>query len=403
MPTWFAKTIFYLILIGLLITGVIVGLSYLQIHSDMASQPTTGPVPTVNATALTQYTPTPGFSVPQNATAVYLAKPTPYVEWTPYDAQLFANSLRKAAIASTKNLTIASQISAPGAGWVCAQIHSQVFIWDIKGSNYCRINLTWTDWQTVFNPEDMIIKVEEGDHVRIPAKDENGNDYIKEMALAKVTIEIPEFGLNSPGVRFDQRYDFYQDVGKGWNLVIDIKNLLTNVDLRQQVNQLTADAPNLALADSLAPLQSDGTRSSVYTDQLYSAFVTSLTQPGSQHVYNTLLDTAKLVAGFRCPEVTTPSPNSSKCIDHNFAGLQSLTVIVPSKPNTPCDYVYYEDEASRPASGLSRVLPARYCTYTWQVTGITTQAKTNVATQIDLSNLTDDLKNSLVRKLFQVP
>ena len=390
MPNFFKKTIGILILLGSLAVIVIFVLSYLQLKNQPHLP--SGPAPTVNTTALARYTPTPGHSSAQNATAVVLAKPTPYVEWTPADAQVFIAAMRPKAYTETRNLLISSELGAPGAGWVCVQVQSDILgLYTIMGDTFCRISLTWTDWQILVNPEDFEVKVEEGQHVQIPAVDASGNDYFQELALAKVTITIKEIGLNSPGTRFDQRYDFYKDLKGGWNLVIDLKQIFFGDNLREQANELTADAPDLALADSFAPLMPDGSRSSIYSDQLYQTFVDSLTTPGEQHVYNSLMDTAQLVAGFRCPAQDTT------CVDHNYAGLESLTVVVPAKPGSPCDYVYADDMSTK-------VLPQQYCSYTFAATGIGSDALANMAITIDPDSLESGVNYAtLVQKLFSIP
>lgn len=395
MPKWFAKAIFYLIVLGLILVSVVIALGFLQVKTHPVTPESQA---TVNATAIARFTPTPGFSSAQNATAVYLAKPTPYIEWTPGDAQVFINAMRDKAYTQTKNLVIAAELGAPGAGWQCIQIGTDILgVYTIMGDTYCRISLTWTDWQLVINPEQYQIQVEEGRHVQIPAVDAQGNNYFQERALAKVTITVKEVGLNSPGTRFDQRFDFYKDLNGAWNLSMDLKKIFFGDDLRQQANELTSDAPDLALADSFAPLMPDGSRSATYSDRLYQTFVDSLTTPGQQHVYNSLMDLATLVAGYRCPAVATPSPDGTTCKDHNFAGLESLTVIVPAKPNSPCDYVYADDM-------VTQVLPQEYCTYTFFPTGISPDKLQEQAVLIDPSKLEATVSyERLIQKLFSIP
>ncbi len=395
MPKWFIKIVFFLILGLLLFAGITVGLTYFQVQQQPQAR-STGPAPTVDATALAKYTPTPGHSVPQNATAVYIAKPTPYVEWTPADAKAFIDAMRPKAYTQTKNLLISSELGAPGAGWQCVQIRTDILgLYTIEGDTFCRISLTWTDWQLVINPEDFEIQVEEGRHVQIPSIDKNGNDYFDERALAKVTVTIKQIGLNSPGTRFDQRFDFYKDVSNAWNLVIDLKAVIQGTDLREKANELTADAPDLALADSFAPLMPDGSRSGEYADRLYETFVESLTTPGEQHVYNSLLDTAVLIAGYRCPEV--PTSGQEDCVDHNFAGLESLTIVVPPQPGTPCDWVYADDMKTQ-------VLPDQYCRYTFTATGIGLEALNNLKTTIDRTKLDPKVDyQTLIQKLLSIP
>jgi len=388
MPKWFIKAVFYMLIVGLIITGMLSLLTYLQL--EQRPDYPMGQA-TIDTTALAELTLTPGYSVAQNATAVFVAKPTPYTQWEPADAEIFINIMRPKAYTETRNLLISSELGSPGAGWVCIQIATDVFgVYQITGDTYCRISLVWTDWQLVVNPEDFEIQVEEGSHVQIPMVDADGNDYFEERALAQVTIVIDEVGLNSPGIRFDQRFDFYKDLSGGWNLILDLRQLLFGEDLRQEANELTSDAPDLALADSFAPLMPDGSRSELYSDQLYQAFVDSLTTPGEQHVYNSLLDTAQLVAGYRCPA------QDETCVDHNYAGLESLTVVIPAKPGSPCDYVYADDMQTQ-------VLPQEYCTYTFTPTQIGSEALTEMALTIDQASLDPSVGyESLIEKLFSI-
>lgn len=353
MPNWVWKIITLIIAICFILTLGFVGYTILTVKSDNES--TTNPpqpAPTVNSTAIAQYTPTPGPSSAQMATAVVLAKPTPYVAWSPADGKILIAGLRDKAIVSEQDINIASQLSSPGEAHICVDLNT---VFDIKVDEYCKISLTWTEWALAYKPQDIQVKVENGAVETDTSKMELSADgtHYEQKPYAKVTIIIDSVGIVGPTTRFDQSYDFYQDIGGVWNLAIDLKKIFLGDDLRNQINEATQDTGDLALADSFAPLEDNGFRSSEYSDQLYAAFVASLTTPGQGHIYNRLLDYATLVANDR---------TANK--DAGFAGLESLTVIVPAKPASPCDYVYAEDMESL-------VLPRQYCVFTYQIIGVT--------------------------------
>jgi len=353
------------------------------------------PMPSVNTTALAQYTPVPGVDTAQGATAVAVAFPTPYTDRHQSDAVVYINALRDVTLANAENLTIGAQISAPGAGWACIQLGTDYFgLFYVEGDVYCRISLTWTEWQMAFDPDSIEIFVEEGNLVQVLSED--GTHY-DEYAQAKVTIFVNEIGINGPITRFDQRFDFYEDVSNYQKLVIDLKEIFLDIDLRERANELTADAPDLAVADSFAPLMPDGSRSSQNTDLLYQAFKESLTTPGEGHVYNTLLELATYIAGYRCPVGVTPEPGQLPCEDHDYMGLESLTVVIPNRPLLVCDYNYAEDMSTN-------VLPSEYCTYAWIPANLEEGTLTLMAAQIDGQVLGEGVDYAaLIAKLFLIP
>lgn len=377
MPPKFVVSIFKYLIISIIIAALIFGgLELINLKNGGAIlNPNTTPAPTVDVTKIAEYTPTPGPSSAQMATAVALAKPTPYVAWSPADADKFIAAMRDKAIISMQDINVGAELSSPGEGHVCIDLKT---IFDIKLDTYCKVSLTWTEWYLSYKPQEMVIKVEPGkmetDTSKMPLS-ADGSHYIA-RPYAKVTITIPSIGLLSPGTRFDQSYNFYQDVNAVWKLTMDLKQILTGDDLRNKANELTADSTNLALADSFAPLLSDQSRSAEYSDQLYADFVTNLTTPGAGHIYNRLLDYAQLIANDHSTPCTTEATKDQNAVcDAGFAGLESLTVIVPNKPATPCSYVYAEDMTTL-------VLPGKYCTFTSQTTGLSDSAKKDIAAQI---------------------
>ena len=349
-----------LILVILFIAAVAVSA---VIQSYSTPEPLSNPTatPGINLTALADYTPTEGPSAAQNATAVYLAKPTPYTVWTVGEAQLFIAALRDKAIVSEMDINSGAQLSSPGAGWVCYDVG--FYYGNIirhKVDEYCKISLTWSEWQLAFKPQDVEIRVENGSPESNPPLSADGTHY-EGRFMAKVTIVISDIGITGPITRFDQSFDFFQDLDIGWKLVKDLKQLALGDNLDQEINEHTADADDLALADSFAPLQPDGTRSDMYTDQLYDAFVHNVTEG---QIYNRLLTYATLIANDRT---------------NSYAGLESLTILVPARPGTPCDYVYAEDMSTQ-------VLPQRFCVYTFVPLGLSEDAKIEMVNSIDVNS-----------------
>lgn len=374
MPKW-VQTFFALLLIfGLIGALVFVGYAVITMKNGGALlDPNQGPAPTVDAEALAKYTPTPGPSSAQMATAVILAKPTPYVEWSPGDAKIMIDALRDKAIVSEQDINIAAQLSSPGEGHVCIDLKT---IFDIKLDEYCKVSLTWTEWALAYKPQNIEVQVKDSEqHDSILSED--GTHYV-ERPYADVTIIITDLGIVGPTTRFDQSYDFYKDVNSVWKLAIDLKEIIFGDDLRNKANELTADADDLALADSLAPLQENGLRSPEYTDQLYATFVANLTTQGQGHIYNRLYDYATLVAN-----------NREDGKDAGYAGLGTFTVIVPSKPTTPCDFVFADDMKTI-------VMPEKYCVYTYQVIGATPEMKETLA-----GTVTKNIPNVDYTELFK--
>lgn len=386
MPPKWVWNLFGILLIICVILGLVfVGYAVITLKSGNGLlTPNTNPAPTVDATRIAQYTPTPGPSSAQMATAVVLAKPTPYVEWTPGDAQMLINGLRDKAIVSEQDINIGAQLSSPGEGHICLDLKT---LFDIKVDSYCKISLTWTEWSLAYKPQDLQVKVENGQVETDPSKMPMSADgtHREQRAYAKVTIIVKDIGIVGPTTRFDQSFNFYKDVNAVWKLGMDLKQIIFGDDLRNKANELTADSTNLALADSFAPLMPSGYRSSEYADKLYSAFVDNLTTPGQGHIYNRLLDYATLVANDR-------RANN----DAGYAGLESLTVMVPAKPGTVCDYTYAEDMTTQ-------VLPRKYCVFTYQVTSITDAAKKDLVTQLQQSTDPNIDYGKIIQKLYSIP
>lgn len=380
----FVWTVLTIVVIIALILGLgFVGYAIYSLKSDTPLvNPQATANPTVNATAIAQYTPTPGPSSAQEATAVYLAKPDPYVAWTPGDAKLFINGLRDKAIVSEQDINIAAQLSSPGEGHICVDLR---LFGKVQFDTYCKISLTWTEWALAYKPQNIEVKVEPGTVETDPKKmplSADGTHY-DQRAKAKVIIIIKDMGIVGPTTRFDQRFDFYQDVHAIWKLAMDLKEIIYGDDLRQKANQMTEDTGDLALADSFSPLLDNGLRSPMYSDKLYQAFVDNLTTPGQGHIYNRLLDYATLVAN-----------NREEGKDAGYSGLESLTVIVPAKPTTPCDYVYAEDMKTL-------VLPRDYCVYTYQVIGVTPDMQKTLSDGLK-QNVPNVDYTELLKKLYSI-
>lgn len=288
--------------------------------------------PTPNLTAVAQWTPTPN-SPDQAENVIGTAWPTPVTRIMPADREAFRAAFLEKLTAESINWTLLANLNHAGVAWRCSDIK----LGDISlpASTSGTMVALWASWYGGVDNTTMTIDIENGSNA--PPVENTANNSLDIYQYAKVSINFPDFGLVGPEIL--QGNEVALTVDKPsifYGVWLTPREWITGEDLiSQKQNDNTNAALDWAKIDSIAPLQSDGTRDQTYLDLLYlmtagslDPNIQSLTLPNNSTVlidhsiFDTLLTLAKEAA-----------------IEAGYADVESLSVTV-KKPDSLAEYHY---------------------------------------------------------------
>lgn len=225
---------------------------------------------------------------------------------------------------TTGDTLVPASLDTVGVGWYCENLQIKVVNWNLPWSTYGSIQSQYTTLyagvplSTVVNNIDI-----QGVNERVTEENSQFIDYGND---ARVVIRVP-IGLLTPGFRPGNSFKYtLQEPGMYFRAVIDpLRELFTGdqilAGLRDKVDNKSRLAAEL---DAIAPLQTDGSRSTEYLDKLYDLSVQSMNTAGTPDHPNSY-DSIKQFAEWAAR-------------DAGFQGLESLTIEV----QRPEVWVYIE-------------------------------------------------------------
>ena len=333
MPTEFVLKLVLKILAFLLPVAAGFALAVYLMNPSATQTGGVPPTPGINTTAIAQITLTPGSSSNQMATMVYAAKPTPFVKWSPPDAEAFRLAIQRFVSTTTFDYRVVASYEGPGVGLACTYAR----LGDTKMPDFTSgaMDAIYAEMSAGVHVQDAIVDIKPGKVITGYHDDGTNPPFIELRQMAIVTMSFPKWGIVGPVIRPSNEYLFttYEPNGIYKVIITVFRDPMKNDDfLNSKQSEANNIAMQLAKADFFAPLQPDGSRSTAKLFLLYEKMMESFTQPskitGQNNAYDNLMK-----------EVVTAAKAAG------YVGVESLTVTIP-KPVGLEDFVYIDNLTS---------------------------------------------------------
>lgn len=313
MPKWLIKPIVYLVMVIFGVGVVLIGIFLVANSINGGSNPANpgGNYPTLDATQMTEYTPSYQANDVNNFVATIMPTPRAFITEPEVNSMNLALQDKHQFLAAD-SLTGAS-FQAMNVSWYCTRL--KFLAWDLPASDIGAAKLIEGEWDMATNLSDITFSVEKGSQAApVSGNDSNGAPTIETKYNGILVVTISSFSTTGPTILRGNQHVF--GVGKpltGYQILLGPGELITGVNVISENEKLVTNmAEELVNYETIVPDGSDANLMKMYSD-----FQSSFTTPGDKHIYKTLL--------------TALEPMAEK---YGFAGIESIRVVMPSAPLT---------------------------------------------------------------------
>lgn len=311
------KNVLTIILILVIVAGLVYGFFYLTNRPKPTSQGT----PSIDISAVVQYTPTWGPGDVKNLVAT--AVPTPYARKTVPEIAAMNKALADKKTLISTDILVGSQFKAINIEQYCTNIKLGSI--DMGSSTIGSAVLRELQWDMGVSLGDLTFTMEEGTST-VPvyhAADENGNPYTETQSYGVLVITASDFGINGPTILSGNEQVFSSGDPLGlYKLWLIPRELITGQDLIGEKSVMVTNmAMELVNLETLVPNGSDENLKGLYRE-----FVNSFSTSGEGHIYDTLI------------AIFDPMAK-----EHGFAGIEKVVFKLPPQPLTIYGWQDYGD------------------------------------------------------------